>query len=44
MAQNKLGHAILNELPTTHNKAFYQMYEAMDQWLQGDDVDLFWEH
>lgn len=42
-AQHKAGHSILNDLPTMNNKGFYQMYEAMAAWLQGEEIDLFWE-
>jgi len=38
VAQAMLGHKILDGLPTMDNKAFYTMYEAMDQWLQGKSV------
>ena len=38
-AQAKLGHQILTDLPTMENKAFYDMYEAIDGWLQGKNVD-----
>lgn len=38
-----LGHEILGGLPTMQNEAFFQMYEAMDQWMKGDDVNLYWE-
>lgn len=38
-AQAKLGHEILGGLPTMDNQAFYDMYEAMDGWLQAKDVD-----
>ena len=43
-AQHKLGHKILNGLPTANNKGFFDMYNAMAAWLQGEKVDLFWEH
>lgn len=43
VGQNKIGHPILNDLPNANNKAFHRMYDAMDQWLQGEEVDLFWE-
>ena len=38
-AQAKLGHEILGGLPTMNNQAFYDMYQAMDGWLQGKNVD-----
>lgn len=34
VAQARLGHPILNDLPTMNNAAFYQLYEAMDAWLE----------
>jgi len=43
-AQAKLGHKILGGLPTANNKGFFEMYEKMAAWLQGETVDLFWEH
>ena len=43
VAQASLGHAILNDLPNANNQGFFQMYEAMDDWLQGKTIDLFWE-
>lgn len=43
VAQAKLGHPILPNLPNANNKGFFQMYEAMDEWLQGKDINLFWE-
>jgi len=44
VAQAKLGHKILNDLPNANNAGFLRMYESMADWLQGKDVDLFWEH
>jgi len=38
-AQARLGHKILEGLPTMDNQAFYDMYEAIDGWLQGKNVD-----
>lgn len=43
-AQNSLGHKILNDLPNANNKGWYDMYKAMADWLQGKDINLFWEH
>lgn len=37
-AQATLGHMILDDLPTMDNKGFFDMYEAMEQWLQGKAV------
>lgn len=42
-AQHMIGHSILEELPTVNNKAFYKMYEAMHDWLEGKEVNLFWD-
>ena len=44
VAQNSLGHPILPDLPNAGNKGWYDMYEAMADWLQGKDINLFWEH
>lgn len=38
-AQARLRHKILEGLPTMDNQAFYDMYEAIDGWLQGKNVD-----
>ena len=43
-AQATLGHKILNDLPNANNKGWYDMYSAMADWLQGKEIDLFWEH
>lgn len=43
-AQHSLGHPILNDLPNANNKGWYDMYKAMADWLQGKEIDLFWEH
>jgi len=44
VAQNSLGHPILNDLPNAGNKGWYDMYKAMADWLQGEEINLFWEH
>ena len=38
-AQARLGHKVLEGLPTMDNQAFYDMYKAIDGWLQGKNVD-----
>lgn len=43
VAQHMIGHPIDNELPTLDNDYFFKMYEAMKDWLEGKEVDLFWE-
>lgn len=43
LAQKMIGHKILKTLPTMNNEAFYKMNEAMANWLDGEDIDLFWE-
>jgi hypothetical protein len=43
-AQATLGHKILQGLPNANNKGWYDMYTAMADWLQGKEIDLFWEH
>ncbi|RDW92896.1 nuclear transport factor 2 family protein [Aspergillus mulundensis] len=37
-AQKRLGHPILDDLPTMNNAAFFKLYEAMDAWLEGRHV------
>ncbi|KIR71928.1 hypothetical protein CNBG_10051 [Cryptococcus deuterogattii R265] len=44
VAQNYIGHPILNDLPNANDKGFFDMYQAMEDWMQGKDIDLFWEH
>jgi hypothetical protein len=43
IAQHALGHPILKDLPNANNKGFADMYEAMGDWLEGKEIDLFWE-
>lgn len=43
VAQATLGHPILNDLPNAMNKGFFKMYEIMEDWMQGKDVNLYWE-
>jgi hypothetical protein len=43
-AQARLGHPVIVDLPTLGNQYFQKMYEEMENWLAGRDVDLFWEH
>lgn len=43
VAQHSLGHPILNDLPDANNEGFYDMYKAMADWIEGKDVNLFWE-
>lgn len=43
VAQNSLGHPILNDLPNANNKGWYDMYKSMADWLQGKEINLFWE-
>lgn len=38
-SQAKLGHEILGGLPTMQGEAFEGLYEAIDGWLQGKDVE-----
>ena len=38
-AQATLGHEILGDLATMNNQTFYDMYQAMDEWLQGKNVE-----
>lgn len=43
VAQHSLGHPILKALPNANNEGFRGMYTAMADWIQGKEVDLFWE-
>jgi hypothetical protein len=43
VAQNSLGHPILNDLPNAGNKGWYDMYQSMADWLEGKEINLFWE-
>lgn len=38
LAQSTLGHQVLPGLPILNNKAFFEMYDAINLWLQGDDI------
>ena len=38
-AQATLGHKILLDLPTMNNEGFSKMYQAMDKWLEGGEVE-----
>ncbi|KAL5045701.1 hypothetical protein BDW71DRAFT_214880 [Aspergillus fruticulosus] len=38
-SQARLGHEILTDLPVMNNEGFDKMYEAMDAWLKGGDVE-----
>ncbi|KAF1352408.1 hypothetical protein BDV97DRAFT_397437 [Delphinella strobiligena] len=42
VAQASVGHKIENKLPTWSNNFYKRMYDAMHDWLEGDEVDLFW--
>ena len=42
-AQAQLGHTILKELPTMQNEGFFKLYDLMAKWLQGEQVEMFWE-
>lgn len=42
-AQHSLGHKVLENLPNANNKGWRKMYDSMTDWLQGKDVNLFWE-
>lgn len=42
-AQHALGHEVLENLPDACNEGFFKMYDAMADWLEGRDVDLFWD-
>lgn len=42
VAQHSIGHPIEMKLPTWRNDYYTKMYEAMQDWLEGKDVDLNW--
>ncbi|CZR62145.1 related to pathogenicity cluster PEP2 [Phialocephala subalpina] len=42
VAQHMIGHPVLKNLATMNNEGFYKMYDAMHDWLEGKDIDLFW--
>ncbi|KAJ9610565.1 hypothetical protein H2200_005342 [Cladophialophora chaetospira] len=44
VAQASLGHSVLKNLPNAENKGWLDMYKAMADWLQGEDINLFWEN
>jgi hypothetical protein len=37
-----VGHPVLRNLATMNNEGFYKMYDAMNDWLEGEDIGLFW--
>lgn len=43
-AQARLGYEIDLQLPTASGELWDRMYGEMEKWLDGKDVDLFWEH
>jgi hypothetical protein len=44
VAQNRIGHPIDDNLPTFQNLALHKkMYGAIQDWLDGKEIDLFWE-
>jgi hypothetical protein len=42
VAQHSIGHPIAINLPTWRNEYYTKMYEAMQDWLEGKDINLFW--
>ncbi|KAK3934089.1 hypothetical protein QBC46DRAFT_274469 [Diplogelasinospora grovesii] len=42
-AQARLGYEIDLQLPTARNELWGRMYGEIEKWLDGKDVDLFWE-
>jgi len=42
VAQEMIGHPVITNLATMQNGEFYKMYEAMHDWLEGRDPDLWW--
>jgi hypothetical protein len=43
-AQARLGYEIDLDLPTAGGALWDRMYGEMEKWLDGEQVDLFWEH
>lgn len=43
-AQARLGYDIDLRLPTAGGPLWDRMYAEMEKWLDGAEVDLFWEH
>ena len=41
IAQNKIGHPILKDLPNANNEGFFKFYAAMDEWMKGENPDLY---
>lgn len=42
VAQARIGHPVVKNLATMQNEEFYKMYEAMHEWLEGKQPDLWW--
>lgn len=42
-AQARLGYEIDVQLPTAGGELWERMYGEMEKWLDGEEVDLFWE-
>jgi hypothetical protein len=43
VAQHGIGHPILGHLPTMEGVGFVKMYEATHNWLEGKEIDLWWD-
>ena len=43
VAQYGIGLPILGHLPTKKRDGFVMMYEAIHEWLEGNEVDLLWD-
>lgn len=39
-AQEIIGHDMLYDLPTMNNEGFYELYRAMELWLDGKDEEV----
>ena len=44
VAQHSVGHPIEMKLPTwdKNNEFYYKMYDCMQEWLEGKEINLFW--
>jgi hypothetical protein len=43
VAQGMIGHPIEKLLPTAQGELWDKMYAAMKDWLEGEEIDLFWK-
>jgi hypothetical protein len=41
-AQESIGQPVLKDLPTMEGEGFFKMYEVMHNWMEGKEVNMFW--